>query len=132
MKIKMIIIINQSQKHDRGWGALNNDDGTGACKVITLIVVIGGGWGRGNKQTTDADTEIAINIAISMVISALYYLFMKILHTLILKPHTDLYVFIFGRREFQSMAQKKQNSSCTGQRESAVKVIIPISNRCSI
>ena len=56
----------------------------------------------GNKQTkiTYAHTELAINIAIQKVISALYHLSMRILRRLILKAHTDLYVFIFGGREF--------------------------------
>ena len=57
------------------------------------------GRGGGDKETkiTYADTELAINIAIQKVISALYYLSMRIL-----KPRTDLYVFILGGREFQT------------------------------
>ena len=75
-------------------------------KIITLIIDIVGGK---NKQTkiTYADTELAINMAIHKVISALYYLSMKILRRLILKPHTDLYVSIFEGREFQTNGPEK-------------------------
>ena len=67
------------------------------------------GGGGGNKQTkiTYADTELAINIAIQKVISTLYYLSMRILRRLTLKPRTDLYVFIFGGREFQTDGPEK-------------------------
>ena len=48
-----------------------------------------------------------MNIAIPKVISTIYYLSMRILRRLILKPRTDLYVFIFGGREFQTDGPEK-------------------------
>ena len=65
--------------------------------------------GENNKQTkiTHADTELAINLPIQKVISALYHLSRRIFRRLILKPRTDLYVFIFGEREFQTDGPEK-------------------------
>ena len=38
MKVTMIIMTNQCQKHDGGGGILNNNSGTGAYKFITIII----------------------------------------------------------------------------------------------
>ena len=84
----------------------NNNSGIDVYKIITLIIDMGGG---GETKITYADTELAINIAIQKVTSALYCLSMRILRRLILKPRTDLYVFIFGGREFQTDGPENAN-----------------------
>ena len=100
--------INQNQKHDGGGGEPlnNNNSGTGAYKLITFIIDV-----IGEKQTENiryVDTEIAINIVVPKVISALYHLSLRILRRLILKLHTETCTFLFSEEESSRLiAQEK-------------------------
>ena len=72
----------EDKSESKTWGgrALNNNNsGTGAYKIVTFIIDAM----EENKQAKNiryADTEIAINIAVTKDVSALYHLSMKILH----------------------------------------------------
>ena len=48
-----IIIIIQSQKHDRGGPLYNNNSGPGVYKIITLIIDIAGMGGGGQTNKND-------------------------------------------------------------------------------
>ena len=79
----------------------NNNSGTGVYKIITLIIDIVG------EKTNNKNYRTCNKHSNTKVISALYYLSMIFLRRLILKPRTDLYVFIFGEREFQTDGPEK-------------------------